>query len=166
MAVDRETIKKKALEAIDKASDKELDRGIKDQDYAHDWLQAVIGFIANLMTAITSIFRGCHISTALVKHLGLPDNCEELQVLRRFRDEYIVNSNVELRLKDLHRYYCYAPHLIQWIEARDDSASIWQKIQETVDIALEAIAEGRYDYAYNIYKAEILGLRISVALQD
>ena len=130
MAVDRETIKKKALEAIDRASDEELDRGIRDQNYAHDWLQAVIGFIANLMTAITSIFRECHISTALVKHLGLPDNCEELQALRRFRDEYIVNSNVELRLKDLHCYYCYAPHLIRWIEARDDSASIWQKLKK------------------------------------
>lgn len=33
-------------------------------------------------------------------------------------------------------------------------------------LALEAIAEGRYDDAYKVYKAEILSLRISVALQD
>ncbi len=166
MAVDREEIKKKAMKAIDNASDRELERASNDKGYAHDWLQKTIGWIADLMNIITGVFSGCYISTALVEHLGLSDDCEQLTTLRQFRDTYILQSGAKERLKELDQYYFAASLLVDWIEQRSDSDKIWTKVGKSINLALKAISEERYDDAYRIYRESVLNLKLISILES
>lgn len=166
MTVDREEIKRKAARAIDNASDRELERVSNDKSYAHDWLQKTIGWIADLMNILTGAFSGCYISTALVEHLGLSDDCEQLKVLRQFRDNYIIQSGVKQRLEELDQYYFFASLLVDWIEQRSDSDRIWAKVEKSVNLSLKAISEERYDDAYRIYRESVLNLKTISILES
>ena len=57
---------------------------------------------------------GCFITTACVEHQGLPDDCAELQTLRKYRD-VLVQEDDDFRSKVLE-YYRKAPLIIQEIE--------------------------------------------------
>lgn len=46
---------------------------------------------------------GCFLTTATVKHMGLPDDCEELELARWLRDNYMTSPSDSLA-KDLYDY--------------------------------------------------------------
>jgi len=54
---------------------------------------------------------GCFLTTACCQHKGLPDDCEELNILRKFRDEYVDKYLVE-------EYYKIAPSIVKKIQDR------------------------------------------------
>jgi len=166
MTVDREAIKRKASMAIDNASDRELERASNDKTYAHDWLQKTIGWIADLMNIVTGVFSSCYISTALVEHLGLSDDCEQLATLRQFRDTYILQSGVKQRLEELDQYYFAASLLVSWIQQRNDCDRIWTKVEKSINLSLKAISEERYDDAYRIYRESVLNLKTISILES
>ena len=114
MSVDREEIRRKAMQAIDRATDEELARGRKDQNYAHDWLQAAIGWIANLITILGAVFRGgCLITTGVCVRRGLPDDSEPMTAFRSFRDTYLVDQDPS-RLVEVQEYYSLALGVVRW----------------------------------------------------
>lgn len=57
---------------------------------------------------------GCFLTTACCKYKGLPDDCAELETLRRFRDTYLKETEYGSEL--IRAYYESAPALVERIE--------------------------------------------------
>lgn len=97
---------------------------------------------------------GCYLTTACIKHMqkDFNDSCQELMMLRWFRDTYISKEDIE-------HYYEIAPIIVNEIEKIEEKNSIYNYIYENVVIACtEAIRKGDYDFAYSRYKNSILTL--------
>ena len=56
---------------------------------------------------------GCFLTTACTEAKGLPDNCRELETLRHFRDNYMMN--VPEGKADIAHYYKTAPSIVNAI---------------------------------------------------
>jgi hypothetical protein len=84
---------------------------------------------------------GCFLTTACVEHAGLPDDCEELVSMRRFRDEYLVNLPGGAAVLD--EYYCLAPRIIMSIKSKGDAAWVFDKMLSDLRDAISLIKAGR-----------------------
>lgn len=70
----------------------------------------------------------CYITTAVCTSFGKPDDCYELQSFRCFRDNWLkYQEGGESLIKE---YYETAPQIVEVIDAREDSATIYQYIWE------------------------------------
>lgn len=100
---------------------------------------------------------GCFLTTACVCYAGLPDNCDELMTLRRFRDRYVFT--LEGGPEILTEYYRIAPRILIAINsspARDETlSSIWETIKRTI----RAIEEGNHSSALQAYSEMFETLR-------
>lgn len=67
----------------------------------------------------------CFLTTAAVEVVGLPDDCWELQTLRRLRDEHLAITGGGRLL--IGQYYAEAPSLVGAINALQTSQRIWLK---------------------------------------
>jgi hypothetical protein len=69
---------------------------------------------------------GCYFTTAICEHWNMSDDCEMLETMRKFRDE-IMLTNPELAPL-VSEYYARAPEIVAKINARADSAEIWEYV--------------------------------------
>lgn len=91
---------------------------------------------------------GCFITTAVCEYSGKPDDCEELQVLREFRDTWLEINHPE----DIVKYYKKAPQLVALIKAMPQAVDIFHKMDRYyIQPAVEFIKSGAFETAYNIY---------------
>ena len=71
---------------------------------------------------------GCCITTAVCDYLGKPDDCEELNLMRRYRDLWLVQQPGGRRL--VEQYYACAPGLVRRLKAspryREICDILWQ----------------------------------------
>ncbi|WP_411676154.1 CFI-box-CTERM domain-containing protein [Caproicibacter sp.] len=79
-------------------------------------------------STIQSGFRSklCFITTAVCTELGKGDDCEELRTLRRFRDEYLLNSPGGTA--KISEYYLFAPFIVGAVEASGRSKPEWNRV--------------------------------------
>lgn len=68
----------------------------------------------------------CFITTAVCKSLNKPDDCEELTLLRNYREE-ILSKTLEGKIL-INEYYQIAPIIISYIEQEKESANIYYDI--------------------------------------
>ena len=97
---------------------------------------------------------GCYLTTACMEHQlqYFDDNCEELTILRWFRDSFVDREDIE-------HYYVTAPIIVDAINQKEDSNQIYQSIYYViVKACVEAIKRGDYDFAYQRYKEGTLQL--------
>jgi hypothetical protein len=73
---------------------------------------------------------GCFISTAACHFRGLPDDCYELQLLRSFRDEYLIKTPEGESL--VARYYLEAPEIAARLTQPEDLKYAWSSIATCV----------------------------------
>jgi hypothetical protein len=92
---------------------------------------------------------GCFISTACVEACELPDDCEVLQVLRHWRDTYLVSRAGGAEM--LHDYYLTAPAVVSRIAARSDAHDIWKEVYQNLLLAVDHIKQGNNDDALAVY---------------
>lgn len=95
---------------------------------------------------------GCYLTTACMKYFqeSFDDNCEELTILRWFRDNFVPKEDIE-------HYYQIAPIIVEAIDKDPSSENVYNYIYENVVSAcVEAIKNGDYDSAYSRYKNSIL----------
>ena len=99
----------------------------------------------------------CFLTSACVRARGLPDDCEELTVLRRYRDDYLrTHAGGEEAIRE---YYEIAPGIVGRINQRQDADTIWNSVyEETILPCVAMIREGRMDDAFVLYKACTLHL--------
>ena len=99
----------------------------------------------------------CFLTTACTSARGLPDDCEELQTLRTFRDGYLrAQPGGEQLIAD---YYRVAPGLVARIEARHDRDALLDEIYETICDCIALIGDGEDEQALDAYRELVLGLQ-------
>jgi len=103
-------------------------------------------------------YSGCFISTACVEAAHLPDDCDELQTLRRFRDEYIAQLPQGSGL--IKHYYDIAPRIVRAIQTSSDSHDIFSRIYEDdVLVTADSFRKGYPEKAFDQYTKMVSKLK-------
>ena len=100
----------------------------------------------------------CFLTSACVKAKGLSDDCEELTILRSYRDTYVKGIDKGSTL--ILEYYQYAPSIVEKINENTDHLSIWLNLYERLILpCVMYIKEQRYNEALDLYKQAFLELK-------
>ena len=101
---------------------------------------------------------GCFITTATCQSRHLPDNCHELETLRKFRDTFMrKNPEMEAEVKE---YYQIAPVICENISRQKNSKEIYDSIwRDYLKSAVSAVDNGENQKAHDIYKKMVLDLK-------
>lgn len=92
----------------------------------------------------------CFITTAVCKASGKSDNCWELQLLRKFRDDYLLQTPEGKLLVDI--YYQVAPAIVEALDALPTASSAYAYLKGNfIDTALQRISVGDHKGATGIY---------------
>lgn len=70
----------------------------------------------------------CYITTAVCESRHKPDDCYELETLRRYRDDYLMKSKEGRAL--VEEYYDIAPALVMCVDMQKDRNQIYDAIYE------------------------------------
>lgn len=99
---------------------------------------------------------GCFITTAVCHHRGLHDDCYELQLLRAFRDNQLMQTPEGKAL--VERYYQEAPSIAEKLIRPADLSYAWTSINKCVSF----IEDGSYEKAIEEYREmfDVLNNRI------
>ena len=101
---------------------------------------------------------GCFLTSACIRAKGLPDDCEELETLRNFRDTYMRGRSDGDA--DIREYYRIAPGIVSAINLQQDADSIWRRIYEELILkCVQMIKAGDYTGTYQLYKGYTLKLQ-------
>lgn len=101
--------------------------------------------------------EGCYLTSACVTARGLPDQCEELQTLRSFRDEYLVRQ--PSGQAEIEQYYALAPRIVTAINQLPNATAVWNTVyQELVEPCVQMIHANQNAVAHRLYKAYLLKL--------
>lgn len=68
----------------------------------------------------------CYVTTAVCNSLGKPEDCEEIRLLKNYRDTYLSNEPDGKELID--KYYDIAPTIVNRINKSEDSGAIYKQI--------------------------------------
>jgi hypothetical protein len=93
--------------------------------------------------------KKCYITTACTLSRGLPDDCEELTVLRSFRDRYVLDQPNGKQL--VAQYYRYAPAIVETIDQQKEAAAIYDQLYQVIRTCVQAIQNGDHPSAFNTY---------------
>jgi hypothetical protein len=93
--------------------------------------------------------RKCFITTACVEAKGLPDDCEELTILRSFRDGYMrfLPNGAAM----ISEYYDIAPRIVAHIAAQPDANRIFASLYEHIGRSVDLINAGENSEAMHNY---------------
>lgn len=98
---------------------------------------------------------GCFLTSACTAARGLPDDCRELQTLRRFRDEWLKHQPEGITL--IAHYYEVAPKIVAAIDAREDRLEIYDDMYRNLVMpCVEMIDTERYEEALVMYRDAVL----------
>lgn len=158
MSVDREELARKARSAIYAASEAELERAKKDRNFAERWLQGAIGFIANLLTILDSIFS-CLVSTTIVNHYGYDDKSDIMIGSRYFRDNYFIKNYNYEKLSTLFTYHSLAGQIIFWISRYGNTEKNFRKVHDDIVAIVEFVSNDEFCEAEACLKDSILQYR-------
>jgi len=92
----------------------------------------------------------CFITTAICRASGKPDDCGELQVLRKFRDEYLLTTPGGKLVVDV--YYQIAPAIVAALDSDSMGASHYAYLKcNFIDRCIQLISTGDYKAATDTY---------------
>ncbi|MBN1659862.1 MAG: hypothetical protein JXA93_15765 [Anaerolineae bacterium] len=99
----------------------------------------------------------CYLTTACVEARGLPDDCEELTLLRYFRDIYLLKQPHGEALVEL--YYKYAPGIVEKITHDPHRDVIYEYIYKVLRDCVDAIKRGEMKYTHLKYCEMVVTLK-------
>lgn len=88
---------------------------------------------------------GCFLTTACCVYKGLPDDCHELQLLRKFRDEYIKEQPYGEEL--IGCYYAEGPLIVQAINSANERDAILEDTYQKIVSIVKTIEVGKNEEA-------------------
>lgn len=101
---------------------------------------------------------GCYLTTACVEAKGLPDDCEELTILRNFRDHWLKKQSGGA--EEIAEYYATAPQIVAEVNKRTDAREIWNGLYDSlVAPCVQMIQRGEMEQARALYKKSALELK-------
>ena len=96
----------------------------------------------------------CFITTAICISTGLGDDCEILQILRNYRDNYL--ANLPTGPQEIQLYYEIAPQIVKHINHLPSRLLIWRNALDNYILpAVNAIQNNQLETAYFIYVSMI-----------
>jgi hypothetical protein len=96
----------------------------------------------------------CYITTATCRAQGLPDDCDELTTLRRFRDEVVLSTPEGAR--QVADYYATAPRIVARIDVRDDAPAIYAAIHRAyIRPSVDAVERGDFARAQGLFETMV-----------
>ncbi len=102
--------------------------------------------------------NGCFITTAVCLSKGKTDDCEELTLLRKFRDEWLKKQPDGPELVKM--YYEVAPAIVESINKESDRKEIFEDIyMEYIVPCIRFIKEENYEMCKGVYVSMVAGLR-------
>ena len=104
----------------------------------------------------SSCWSGCFLSTACAEARGLPYDCEELTILRGFRDGYMRETGAREALVDL--YYEIAPRIVDAIRASADAQQVLDAIYLSITECVRLIKAQELERAFALYEANVAAL--------
>lgn len=111
--------------------------------------------------------RDCYITSACVSGVGLPDDCDDLRLIRRFRDSYVTTLPEGEQL--LSEYRDRAPAIVDAIDGLGPEASraVYKDLHESgISPAVDLIRAGRWDQALELYRSICAELAARFGLPD
>ena len=102
--------------------------------------------------------KWCYITTAACQFRGMDDNCAELNLLRDYRDTYMVSraGGEDLILE----YYDIAPSIVKHINSRSDAAQIYDGIwKEYIGPCIDLIRKGEMETCLELYSRMVLEMK-------
>lgn len=99
----------------------------------------------------------CYLTTACIKSMNLPDNCLELRILRNFRDKILMEDYTGRKV--VKEYYKIAPLIVESINKREDSQSIWKSVYNNIRKAVSLVKSRNFNSAFEHYKEMALNLK-------
>jgi AcrR family transcriptional regulator len=100
--------------------------------------------------------KGCFLSTACTAARGLPDDCEELTVLRRFREGFLAGTPEGEALLD--EYEILAPRIVAAIDERADALAVYERIYNEIAACVRDIQGQDHAAALDRYSRLVEGL--------
>ena len=91
----------------------------------------------------------CFLTNACVKFLGKADDCEELEKLRAFRDNYMMRTHEGEML--VEEYYKIAPQIVEKIEASSKREAYYDYILSVINKCIGLIDKGKLEETQNCY---------------
>lgn len=108
---------------------------------------------------------GCYITTIVVDILGYEDNCEVLQVLRNFRENYL-KTNIEY-LPLLFEYDIVGPLIAKYIKLEKNKYQLCLNLMKYFLLpCVHLIKEEKYKEAIEVYKNMVLHLKDNYDIVD
>ena len=94
--------------------------------------------------------EGCFLTTACIQQEGKGDDCEELQVLRGFRDRYLRQQQDGESL--VRAYYRHAPEIVKAIDRADNNREVYAHIYRHMILpTVELVKAGQHEAALDNY---------------
>lgn len=90
----------------------------------------------------------CYITTAVCQDQNKPDDCQELTELRRYRDNYLMQSEEGKTL--VEAYYDIAPAIVFAINMHKDASDIYENLYRDYLVPCVTLAKNRENEACSI----------------
>lgn len=88
---------------------------------------------------------GCFLTTACCDYKGLPDDCYELETMRKLRDKYISKQSYGKKL--INDYYAEAPAIVKKINASENREEILEEMYAKITNIAKMVDAENYDEA-------------------
>ncbi len=92
----------------------------------------------------------CFLTTAMWDYYGKPDDCDELNVLRQFRDNWMSQNEEGRQL--ISEYYEIAPAIVKAIDEDFDVVSVYSMIRDVIYHCLDLLGKGDNQGCLDSYK--------------
>lgn len=101
---------------------------------------------------------GCFLTSACVEAMGLPDDCYELETLRKYRDGWLKQQVYGKESVD--EYYDVAPKVVNKIDSLENSKEIYENLYQELVLPCVALIEAeKYEMAFEKYKNTVNQLK-------
>lgn len=97
---------------------------------------------------------GCFLTSACCDYKGLADDCEELQIMRNFRDTQLQNTAIGREL--IQMYYRTAPEIVKRINSKESRDEIYQQIYERIQDIVVLLKKSLFEEATASYVKLVL----------
>lgn len=111
--------------------------------------------------SLSSGFRRklCYVTTAVCRGIHRPEDCEELRLLKEYRDGYL--SEEEDGRELIREYYDMAPTIVKRVDKREDKEEIYRFLYEAyISPCVRLIENGRNEECRRKYQEMVEMLRM------
>jgi hypothetical protein len=108
---------------------------------------------------------GCFVTTAAIKAAALADDCHQLQMMRRLRDQYV--STIAGGAAAIDIYKKVAPHIVAAVDRHPNSQAIWRHVLEQwIEPGVALMEANQFHLAHHHYRAMVLSLIEEHLIED